>query len=129
MVRGRCTLLPLLRESDKAAVVNVTSTTASLTLTAQGSRLPGDRTARAGYVMSKAALNMYSLQLAEALASDPATAHIAVRVVSPGWSRTRMNDFTADRTATEGAAVVANAVSGESPGADGFMTPDGIVPW
>src|SRR4051812_42658820 len=51
-------MLPLLRRSAAPRVVNVSSTTASLTLTGGGADFGGDAHVRLSYSSSKAALNM-----------------------------------------------------------------------
>jgi NAD(P)-dependent dehydrogenase (short-subunit alcohol dehydrogenase family) len=129
VVRTVQAFLPLLRGANLARIVNVTSATASMSLTASGSPLPGDRAARAAYVMSKTALNMYTLQLAEALRADPQSKCISVTAVSPGWTRTRMNSFTARRSPAEGAAVIVDAVTIPSAPNGRFLGHQGDVPW
>lgn len=58
--------LPLLGRSAAPRIVNVSSTTASLTLTASGTDFGGDAASRLAYSTSKAALNMLTVQYANA---------------------------------------------------------------
>jgi NAD(P)-dependent dehydrogenase (short-subunit alcohol dehydrogenase family) len=69
--------LPLLRSSPAPRVVNVSSTTASLALTAGGTDFGGDADRRLAYAASKTALNMLTVQYHRAFQSDPALRHIA----------------------------------------------------
>ncbi|MCI0689151.1 MAG: SDR family NAD(P)-dependent oxidoreductase, partial [Sporichthyaceae bacterium] len=85
------TLLPLLRRSAAPRIVNVSSTTASMTLTSDGSDLPGDASQRLGYASSKAALNMLTVQYARAFSRDPQLRHIKINSASPGYVATDMN--------------------------------------
>ncbi|MGW3166881.1 SDR family NAD(P)-dependent oxidoreductase [Streptomyces sp. NPDC001142] len=121
--------LPLLTKAPSARVVNVSSTTASLTLTSQGADLPGDATSRVVYTASKAALNMLTLQLSQSFAASPAHRHIRVDAVSPGWTRTRMNSFTAPRLPSESTRAVVGVVCDPGPGTGRFLDDEGEVPW
>jgi NAD(P)-dependent dehydrogenase (short-subunit alcohol dehydrogenase family) len=124
------TLLPLLRRSSAPRIVNVSSTTASLTLTADGADLPGDASQRLAYASSKAALNMLTVQYALAFAGDPELRHIKINSVSPGYTATDMNDHRGTRHVSEGARVIVDLATLPATGpTGGFFTDQGPLPW
>jgi NAD(P)-dependent dehydrogenase (short-subunit alcohol dehydrogenase family) len=122
-------LLPSLRRSAAGRVVNVSSGTASMgrmtDATHYLSRLPGS----VGYPVSKAALNMLTVQYAKALAPDG----ILVNAVAPGACATdfaRGLPFELTRTAAEGAEIVVRlATLGYGCPTGGFFEDAGPVPW
>jgi NAD(P)-dependent dehydrogenase (short-subunit alcohol dehydrogenase family) len=123
-------LLPLLRRSAAPRVVNVSSTTASLTLTGRGEDLPGDATVRMAYTASKAALNMLTLQYAQAFARDPGLRHLKINAATPGYTATDMNGFRGTRSVAEGArSVVELATLPDDGPTGGFFSDEGPVPW
>lgn len=83
-------MLPLLRRSDAARIVNVSSTTASMTMTSNGADFGGD-SERLAYSVSKAALNMLTVQYAQAFSQDPALSHIKINSSTPGYTATDLN--------------------------------------
>jgi NAD(P)-dependent dehydrogenase (short-subunit alcohol dehydrogenase family) len=110
--------------------VNVSSTTASLTLTSSGADLPGDARVRMAYAASKAALNMLTVQYAQAFLRDPKLAHVKVNAVTPGYTATDMNGFRGTRPASVAAQVVAELATLPDDGPSGcFLGEDGPVPW
>ena len=122
-------LLPLLRRSPAARIVNVSSGTGSLHHMTDPahymSKLPG----RAAYPVSKTALNALTVQYAKALAPD----RIPVNAVAPGACAT---DFTKGlpyrltRTAAEGAEIAVRlATIGPDGPTGGFFDDNGPVPW
>jgi NAD(P)-dependent dehydrogenase (short-subunit alcohol dehydrogenase family) len=80
--RATDAFLPLLRASEAARIVNVTSEAGSFTA-AQGLAHQGDHLA--GYAVAKAAQNAYTVKLASALADTP----ILVNAISPGFVATQ----------------------------------------
>lgn len=70
--------LPLLKESDKASIYNISSESGSIGMT--------QRVKEFDYCMSKAALNMGSKLLSNYLKDDK----IPVYAIQPGWMRTDM---------------------------------------
>jgi NAD(P)-dependent dehydrogenase (short-subunit alcohol dehydrogenase family) len=122
-------MLPLLRRSPAARIVNVSSGTSSMTwmtdTTHYLSRLPGSL----GYPVSKAALNMLTVQYAKALAADG----ILVNAIAPGPCDTDFAKglpFKLTRTAADGAAIVVRlATLGRECPTGGFFDDDGKVPW
>jgi len=113
---------PLLDASDSPVVVNVSSAVGSLTLNAQ----PDARWSMLAYPMSKAALNMLTIQYARAFP------RWRVNSATPGLTAT---DFApsarrAGHPVEEGAKVLVRMAT---IGADGptctFADADGVVPW
>ncbi|CCM77260.1 SDR family oxidoreductase [Rhizobium mesoamericanum] len=115
-------VLPLLRESPAARVVNVSSTLGSLALNGDPeSTYYSQRFI--GYNASKAALNMLTIQLNEELKGTG----IVVNSVSPGFVKTDLTGY-GNMTAEEGARLpVRHALEGATSG--GFFEPDGTTPW
>ncbi|WP_432840905.1 SDR family NAD(P)-dependent oxidoreductase [Dactylosporangium sp. CA-092794] len=122
-------MLPLLRRSPGARIVNVSSGTSSMTWMTDAthylSRMPGS----VGYPVSKAALNMLTVQYAKALARDG----ILVNAVAPGACDTDFAKglpFQLTRTAADGAAIVVRlATLGRECPTGGFFDDNGKVPW
>ncbi|WP_314175465.1 SDR family NAD(P)-dependent oxidoreductase [Streptomyces winkii] len=124
------TMLPLLRRSGSPRIVNVSSTTASLTLTSDGTDFGGDAGRRVAYTSSKAAVNMLTVQYAQAFAGDPELAHIRIHSATPGYTATDLTRHRGTRTVTEGARIIVELAS--SPGSarsGGFYNDQGPVPW
>jgi NAD(P)-dependent dehydrogenase (short-subunit alcohol dehydrogenase family) len=122
--------VPLLARSAAPRIVNVSSTTASLTLTGAGADIPGDATRRLAYASSKAALNMLTVQYAMAFGRDPALAHIKINSAVPGYTATDMNGHRGTRTVEEGArAIVDLATLPDEGPTGGCFADDGPVPW
>jgi NAD(P)-dependent dehydrogenase (short-subunit alcohol dehydrogenase family) len=124
------TLLPLLQRSPAPRIVNVSSTTASLALTAAGADLPGDATRRMAYCSAKAALNMLTIHYAQAFAADPQLAHVKINSATPGYTATGMNDFQGLHHVSDGArSIVRLATLPDDGPTGGFFADDGPVPW
>ena len=92
-------MLPLLRKSQAARIVNVSSGLGSLTQNGDPA-YPGAATKLIGYSASKAALNMLTVQLAYLL-RDTA---IKVNSADPGYTATDLNGHRGTQTIPEGAA-------------------------
>ena len=123
-------MLPLLIRSAAPRIVNVSSTTASLTLTAAGPDLPGNPDVRMAYTASKAALNMLTVQYARTFRADPALAHIKVNSATPGYTATDMNQFQGTRTVDQAAQIIVELALLPADGPDGgFFDDRGVVPW
>jgi NAD(P)-dependent dehydrogenase (short-subunit alcohol dehydrogenase family) len=123
-------LLPLLRRSAHPRIVNVSSTTGSLSLTAGGTDFGGDAAHRIAYSTSKAALNMLTLQYARAFAADQQLAHIKINTVTPGYVATDMNRGQGTRTVSEGAKVIVEfATLGDDGPSGEYHNDHGPVPW
>lgn len=95
------TFLPLLRRSEAARVVNVSS---------GYGQLEGLSADVPSYCLSKLTLNGVTLMLADKLKADG----ISVNSVCPGWVRTDMGGSSAPRSVKEGAAGIV-WLAGEAP--------------
>ncbi|MDQ2706143.1 MAG: SDR family NAD(P)-dependent oxidoreductase [Actinomycetota bacterium] len=122
--------LPLLARSSALRVVNVASTTASLSMTAAGHDFGGNAATRMAYASSKSALNMVTVQLAAALREDPGLAHVKVNSATPGFVATDINANQGTRTVAEGARVIVKlAVLPDDGPSGGFFNDQGPVDW
>jgi NAD(P)-dependent dehydrogenase (short-subunit alcohol dehydrogenase family) len=104
--------IPLLRKSEHARIVNVSSESGSLSVMGGGTP---------AYSVSKAALNALTRMLADELRAS----HILVNSVCPGWVATEMGGSDAPRTVEEGAASVIWAVMLPDDGPTGGFFRDG----
>jgi NAD(P)-dependent dehydrogenase (short-subunit alcohol dehydrogenase family) len=118
-------MLPLLRKSLSARIVNVSSGLGSLTqngdptYTSASSKL-------LGYSASKAALNMLTVQLAYELRDTP----IKVNSADPGFTATDLNGHRGTQTIPEGATEVIRLALLSDDGPTGIYSDrKGIVPW
>jgi NAD(P)-dependent dehydrogenase (short-subunit alcohol dehydrogenase family) len=116
-------MLPLLRNSSAARIVNLASSLGSLAVNSDPSS-PYYAARFIGYNASKAALNMLTVQLHETLKGFG----IAVNSVSPGFVKT---DLTGQgfMTPEEGARLPVLFALGHRNGSGGFHEPDGMTPW
>ena len=109
-------LLPLLRRSPRARIVNVSSREASLT--DMGAGMPG-------YHVGKAALNALTRTLAAELRDE----RILVNAASPGWTATDMGG-TGGRPIADGAASILWGVTlGDDGPTGGFFQDGQPLPW
>lgn len=118
-------MLPLLREAPAGRIVNVGSSSGSLTLNAnpefQYRSIFG-----AAYSPSKAALSATTL----AFAIELEKTNIKVNVVCPGYVATDLNDHRGYRTVEQGATqAVKMAMIGPDGPTGTFTDEDGTVPW
>jgi NAD(P)-dependent dehydrogenase (short-subunit alcohol dehydrogenase family) len=117
-------VLPLLRRSDAGRIVNVSSDLGSITRHGD----PKWKYAQVkvlGYCASKAALNMFTVQLAFELRDQG----IAVNSVNPGFTATDLNSHRGEQTAVEGAAeIVRVALQAHGPSGR-FLETGGELVW
>lgn len=122
-------MLPLLRRSSAARIVNVSSGTSSMTWTTDATHYLSRMSGSLGYPVSKAALNMLTVQYAKALSREG----ILVNAVAPGACDTDFAKglpFKLTRTAAEGAAIVVRlATLGRECPTGGFFDDNGRLPW
>lgn len=85
--------LPYMQAQEFGRIVNVSSGLGSVATMGTGSP---------GYSISKAALNVLTIQFAQLIGSKD----ILVNSISPGWVRTDMGGFNADRSVEEGAETI-----------------------
>jgi NAD(P)-dependent dehydrogenase (short-subunit alcohol dehydrogenase family) len=122
-------MLPLLRQSPMARIVNVSSTTASLTMTGSGHDFGGNASRRLVYSTSKTAMNMLTVQYARAFAADPGLAHIKINSATPGHTATGMSGHHG-RSVADGARIIVDLATLPADGpTGGFFNDQGPVPW
>jgi NAD(P)-dependent dehydrogenase (short-subunit alcohol dehydrogenase family) len=110
-------LLPLLRKSPRARIVNVSSGMGQLAEMGGGS---------AAYRLSKTALN----GLTAALAADLAGERIAVNTLCPGWVKTDMGGAGATRSVAQGADTpVWLALDADQAQSGKFWRDRAVIPW
>jgi NAD(P)-dependent dehydrogenase (short-subunit alcohol dehydrogenase family) len=118
-------MLPLLRKSKAARIVNVSSGLGSLTQNADPV-YPYAAVKFIGYSASKAALNMLTVHLAYLL-RDTA---IKVNSADPGYTATDLNGHRGTQTIPEGAAEAIRLALLPDDGPSGtYSDRKGIVPW
>jgi NAD(P)-dependent dehydrogenase (short-subunit alcohol dehydrogenase family) len=92
-------MLPLLREAPQARIVNMSSGAGSLTMNSDPSN-PHRSIFGPVYPASKTALNAITLAMAIELESEG----IKVNAVSPGFTKTNLNNYAGTETVEQGAA-------------------------
>ncbi|HVW40581.1 MAG TPA: SDR family NAD(P)-dependent oxidoreductase [Amycolatopsis sp.] len=124
------TMLPLLAKSPAPRIVNVSSTTASLSLTSGGTDFGGDAALRMAYSSSKAALNMLTIQYAKAFSDSDTLAHIKINSATPGYTATDLTGHRGTRSVADGAHIIVDlaTLSDDGP-TGGFFNDNGTVPW
>ncbi len=118
-------MLPLLKKSGAARIVNVSSGLGSL---AQNSDPNWEFAAikPLAYNSSKAALNMMTVVFAAELKDSS----IKVNAVDPGYTATDLNQHRGTRTLAQGAtAAVRLATLADDGPTGGFFDEAGVVPW
>lgn len=118
-------LLPLIRAAEAGRIVNLSSVIGSLGVhTAPDSFLAGMKPT--AYAASKAALNMYTVCLASALADTP----IKVNSAHPGWVKTDLGTESAPMEIVDGVKTsVALALLGPDGPSGRFIHLGDAVPW
>jgi NAD(P)-dependent dehydrogenase (short-subunit alcohol dehydrogenase family) len=123
-------LLPLLKRSAAARIVNVASTTASHALTCDPESMFSKEDRSLAYASSKAAVTMLTVQYANAFRRRPECAHIKVNSVTPGYIATDLNNHAGNRTVEQGAQVVIDLATIDDDGpSGGFFNDQGAVAW
>lgn len=118
-------LLPLLRAAEKAHIINVSSGLGSLAINGDPNT-PYYHAKSLAYNASKAALNMFTVDLAYDLRETKVT----VNSVCPGYTATDLNNHSGHQTIEEGAiAIVRLAQTAEDSPTAGFIHKDGTHPW
>ncbi len=117
-------MLPLLQGAGKAQIINVSSSLGSVSLQND----PNWEYAPVkllAYCASKAALNMFTVQLAYELRDG----NIAVNSINPGYTATDLNGNRGTQTVEEGAAEIVRAALVDTPVTGKFLETGGDVPW
>jgi NAD(P)-dependent dehydrogenase (short-subunit alcohol dehydrogenase family) len=118
-------LLPLLRKSPAARIVNVSSTLGSLAFNSEPAN-PYASFLSIGYAGSKAALNMLTVTLASELRETPAKVNSAC----PGYVATDINRNSGPRTVEQGAAIIVHLATLDADGpTGGFFDDNGPIAW
>jgi NAD(P)-dependent dehydrogenase (short-subunit alcohol dehydrogenase family) len=118
-------MLPLLRESAAARIVNVSSGVGSLTRNSDPA-YPYRPIFGPVYPASKTALNAVTLAMAIELESTA----IKVNAACPGFTKTNLNNYTGTQTVEEGAREPVRLALLGSDGPTGtFSNADGPLPW
>jgi len=122
-------MLPLLRHAAAPRIVNISSTTASLTMTSAGSSF-GNEGDILDYASSKAAVNMLTLPYANAFRRDETLSHIKINAATPGYIATDLNNHRGGRSVEQGARIVVKLATLPDDGpSGGFFNDQGAVPW
>lgn len=119
-------MLPLLREAPHGNIVNVSSAVGSLTMASSRDN-PWRSFFGPTYGASKTALNAMTVAMALELEGT----NIAVNAVSPGFTKTNLNDYQGTETLEEGAAeAVRVALLGNNAPSGTFTHATmGKIPW
>lgn len=117
-------MLPLLREAPAGRIVNLGSSSGSLTLNSDAT-FPY-REVFGNYSASKTAVHAITLALALELEST----RIKVNAACPGFTATDLNNFRGTRTVQQGAREAVRLALLDADGPTGtFSDEDGPVPW
>ncbi|HYE76037.1 MAG TPA: SDR family oxidoreductase [Blastocatellia bacterium] len=112
-------LLPLLKKSDDARIINVSSTFGSINAVSKMEAVAP------AYHISKAALNMWTVMLANELKPQ----NITVNSICPGWVKTDMGTDAAPRTVEQGAAIITRLATQTERPSGGFFDDAGTIQW
>ncbi len=117
-------MLPLLQRAAKAQIINVSSELGSVSLHND----PNWKYAPVkllAYCASKAALNMFTVQLAYEFRDG----NIAVNSINPGYTATDLNQKQGTQTVEEGAAEIVRAALLDPPVTGKFLETGGEIAW
>ena len=118
-------MLPLLRKSSAAAIINVSSEVGSLTMNTSAER-PPNWSNFSTYGASKTALNGFTVMLSNELRPQ----NIIVNSVTPGYTATDLNQFKGFKTVAEGAKpIVALAMLTDRTVTGRFFKDGGEISW
>ncbi|CAN7733783.1 SDR family NAD(P)-dependent oxidoreductase [Neorhizobium sp. LjRoot104] len=106
IVRTIRPFLPLLQRSPHPRIVNITSTSASMTLKSDPATPFGQSDTIVAYASSKAAATMASLQYANAFRRHPSRAHIKINAATPGHIATDFDGHAGTCAVEHGAKIV-----------------------
>jgi NAD(P)-dependent dehydrogenase (short-subunit alcohol dehydrogenase family) len=116
-------MLPLIRKSTAGKIINVSSGLGSLAR--HGNPTWDARYDLLGYSSSKAALNMFTVQLAFELKNEG----IAVNSAGPGYTATDLNEHRGHQTVEQGAAEIMRLALLENGPTGGYFETGGSIPW
>lgn len=116
--------IPLLKKSAQPVILNVSSEMGSLTI--QSHTTNPNRGLYDAYSCSKAALNAFTIMLANELKETG----FKVNSVTPGYTATHLNQYKGAKTPEEGAAAIVKYVTTDNGAPTGkFFNNDGEAPW
>jgi NAD(P)-dependent dehydrogenase (short-subunit alcohol dehydrogenase family) len=122
--------LGLLQSSVAPRIVNVASTTASLTLSSDGTTMFGQEDTIVAYASSKAAVTMLTVQYANAFRRSSPHAHIKINAATPGYIATDLNNHSGNRTVEQGSRIIFQLATLHQDGpSGGFFNDAGRVAW
>lgn len=126
VIRVTNAMLPLLRRSASARIVNMSSSVGSLTRQTTSTDLAVVGPLSAAYSPSKTFLNAVTLQYAKQLRDTT----ILINAACPGFVATDLNGFRGVRTPEQGAAIAIRLATLPDGGPTGaFFEDAGVVPW
>ncbi|MBG0831676.1 SDR family oxidoreductase [Planomonospora sp. ID67723] len=126
VIRVTNAMLPLLRRSASARIVNMSSSVGSLTRQTTSTDLAVTGPLSAAYSPSKTFLNAVTLQYAKQLRDTT----ILINAACPGFVATDLNGFRGVRTPEQGAAIAIRLATLPDGGPTGaFFEDAGVVPW
>ncbi len=119
------TMLPLLRQSPRGRIVNVSSHLGSMAA-ASDPKSPISQFLALGYNTSKSALNSMTVQFANELRQTP----IKVNAICPGYCATDLNGNSGPRSAAQGAVVAIKYATIPDDGpSGGYFDENGPIAW
>ncbi|GAA1907610.1 SDR family oxidoreductase [Nocardioides lentus] len=126
VIRTTNAMLPMLRRSTAARIVNVSSGVGSLARQSAAATDGAAGPVAAAYSPSKTYLNAVMLQYVRELAGTG----ILVNAACPGYVATDLNGFAGHRTTEQGAATPIRLATLPDDGpTGGFFEDAGVVPW
>ncbi len=129
-VRTIRAFLSLLQRSPHPRIVNITSTSASMTLTSDPATPLRPVRHHPCLRLVQAAVTMVSLQYANAFRRHPLQAHIKINAATPGHIATDLNGHAGTRTVEQGAKIVVDlATLPDSGPSGGYFNENGSLPW
>ena len=117
-------MLPLLERAEKAQIINVSSGLGSVSLHTDPNWEYAPFKLLA-YCASKAALNMFTVQLAYEFRDR----NIAVNSINPGYTATDLNGHSGTQTVEEGAAEIVRVALLDPLVTGKFLETGGEIPW
>jgi NAD(P)-dependent dehydrogenase (short-subunit alcohol dehydrogenase family) len=117
-------MLPLLKRAVKAQIINVSSELGSISQQTDTTWKFSPVKVLA-YCASKAALNMFTVQLAYEFRDGS----IAVNSINPGYTATDLNGNSGPQTVSEGAAEIVRVALLDAPVSGQFLETAGQIPW
>lgn len=130
VVRMIRAMLGLLQPSVAPRIINVASTTASLTLSSDATTMFGREDTIVAYASSKAAVTMLTIQYANAFRRSGPHAHIKINAATPGYIATDLNNHSGNRTVEQGSQIIVQLATLPQDGpSGGFFNDAGAVAW